>query len=82
MFLIILQAEFSTMFHAKFVEITVRANIMEFMLVMDVLDFLNAQFDEIDNMFVNQNVMVYVKLIKHIEINAALVDSKSASKLA
>lgn len=62
------------MFHVKCVVIIARANTMVSTLAMDVLDFLNVQFDVTVNMYANQNRMVSVWLIRHIAINVAHVD--------
>lgn len=51
-------------------------------LVMDVLVFSSAPYDETANMFANQSPMDYVKLTRPIGINVVLAGSKNVLKLA
>lgn len=67
------QAEFYTMCHARYAEITARVNITESTLVMVAQGFSSALFVVTVNTFANQNVMDSVKLTKRTEISAALV---------
>jgi hypothetical protein len=62
------------MFHVKFVGITVQASTMEFMLAMDVRDFLNDQFVATVNMYANQNRTDFVWLTRLIAINVVRAD--------
>lgn len=49
---------------------------MEYLHAMDVRDFLNDRFEEIDSTFVKRKVPVLIDVlwIKHIEINVEHVD--------
>lgn len=68
------QVEFFMTFHVKCVVIIAQANITEFMLAMDALASLSAQFAAIASMSVNQSQMVSAWLTRRIVISAARAD--------
>lgn len=76
-----LQAESSTMCHAKFAEITARANIMVSTLAMDALGSSNVPLDVVAHTFANRRPTDCAWSTKHTEISVELVGSKNASKL-
>lgn len=68
------QVEFYTMCRAKCAVITVRANIMEYLRVMDVLVSLSVQFDDHGIMYAKQKRREIALSIKPIEISVVHVD--------
>lgn len=69
------------MCHAKFAEITARANIMASTLAMAALGFSNVPFDVVAHTFANRRPTDYAWLTKHTVTSVELVGSKNASRL-